>query len=429
MIIIKLFRNTNITNLNKIAYLLSCFSYPITAVLILLFGLPTSGVNILLKIFYSIIYIYLLFKSFLFFKPKILFQILPLLIFFFAYSIRLIFDNSIRNIPFASGSQFYVYSYFFGATLLPCCAIIFSRYVINSESILKSLFYFLLLSNFLLFIYIYTTGEQGYIQMLAGRANVNSENETGADGVFINPILISQTGATLALLSILDLTILINKGLLIKTIKFISIILGLFNLFIGASRGPLFSFILLLLFGVFYYFFWRKKTTYFFLKTILGITILILILNFIIIPFASNNDIFLINRVEVFFDNINSNEKEARDLFYDESFKMFFEKPLLGNQFVLKEGNGYPHNIFLEVLISLGIIGIIIFLFVIKDLIVSIFIIFFNKVGKHEFILMNICLLSIILGLTSGSIFVNPDIWISLSMVLVVSRQKNIIHF
>jgi hypothetical protein len=419
MILNNRIRSLKIEWLIALAFSLGTFSYPITAVLILALSLPTSISNIILKLLYSIIYLYIIYYSVKRIKIRINLFALPLLLFFLVYSIRLIVDVSFRDIVFASGSKFYVYSYYFGATVLPCIMLILSNSFLDPKKIYDSLFYTAILSNLLLFWYIFSSGTSSYLEMLAGRSEIISDSDIGTDGVFINPIQISLSGALLAIISIVKL--FFNKNLTIFTIILLIVffVLGIYNLFIGASRGPLIGFIIGVLFMFSIKLYASPRNLQFF-RNFLSIMLFITLGIFFIKQLQNTIDIFLLERIEIFIDNIFTSTKEDRNYLYDEAILLFLDSPIFGNQYVTKDG-GYPHNLLVEVPMSTGLIGTIIFIVLLMAVIIRILIMYLSKVNFTEMVgIYSVAIIVLFLGLTSGSIFVNPEIWICTTLILIL---------
>ena len=408
-----------------IAFIVSSFIYPFTAVCILYFSLPTSYSNIFLKILYVVLYLYIIFNAIRKRKLFINKLALPLLFFFILYSLRIIIDISFRDINFASGSHSYVYSYFFGATFLPCFMIITSVNFLNSKILYNFLYKILVITNVLLVWYIFNNGAESYIEMLSGRTGLNSDDDFGTAGVFINPIQISLSGAILSLIAFINL-LFIGKSNIIKILlQLLFFIIGIYNLFIGASRGPLFGFILVMIFIIFYKFYQMKKNIKYY-RNIIFLILILFTLNTLLSNFRKTNEIFLLNRIELFYENLFSNEKEDRNFIYDDAYNLIKKSPIIGSQYVTS-GGGYPHNLLFEVPMALGIIGSIFFLWIIYNIVLKTKSLFLSDdISYQTFGLFCICFLVLFLGLTSGSIFVNPEIWVCISLLLSLPLHKNI---
>src|SRR5699024_9569669 len=64
-----------------------------------------------------------------------------------------------------------------------------------------------------------------------------------------------------------------------------------------------------------------------------------------------------------FFNNSNIVINESPDIrfqFYSMAWNQFLDHPIIGDQIMVNKFRIYPHNFILEVLMSLGIVGIII---------------------------------------------------------------------
>lgn len=351
---------------------------------------------------------------------------LPLLLFFLLYTARLVFDICIRHIDFSSGSASYVYSYFLGATFLPALMIIICYRSLSPLEIYKNLYFVLLIANLLLVWYIFSNGASSYFELLAGRTELNSESNIGTDGVFINPIQISMCGALLAIVAIINI-LFEKKATIFHTLfSLFNFFLGLYNLFVGASRGPLFGFITILIFISLYRIYTAPKNFKFFISILLTFVLSVICYQ-LIINLRNNFDIFLLDRLDTFWMNLLSNTKEDRNFIYEQSISLFLNSPIIGSQYVTNDG-GYPHNIIIEVLMSLGIIGIILFSIMSLNIFLRILYLFRLKVISVEIIgIISVCLLVLFLGLTSGSIFVNPEIWTCYTVLILLPLNSSLV--
>lgn len=148
---------------------------------------------------------------------------------------------------------------------------------------------------------------------------------------------------------------ILKNNLLKLIILFISII-SLRILFLSGSRGPFFALLIILfLFNLSY-------------KNLKYITALF----FLLLIFSNQLIIFLSQNYQIFLNRVLYNETiGGRFFLYEEALNIFFQNPFFGNQFALEAGyNGfiYCHNILLDSMISLGIIGLILILVVLKNI-------------------------------------------------------------
>lgn len=416
--------NNFISKLLSWVIVLSVFSYPITAVLILQLGLPGSTSNFIIRIILSFLYILLLFLSLLKGGKRWSLYLLPLITFLILYSFRLIFDVSIRGVQILGYSNFYVYSYYFGLTLLPCVAIIGARKFINFQHLISLCFYFLVVANILLIYQMLTQGENlSFVDILATRAQtiVEGENRT-----FINPIVVGFFGSNLSLFSISSLLIQKKKSLFLIILYAVGIGLGIVNLLLGASRGPFIVFVLLLLLVIYYYITHEQNKLRLSMRIISVSIIGFILVSRYVIPFISKTEIFLFSRLEAFFEGRGKGRKEVRDYAFEGAWNDFLSSPIIGRQYVGTYDNFYPHNIPLEVLMATGVIGFVIFSLILMIYLFS----FIRLIGKEKessiFIILIVGATSFLAGLTSGSIFFTPNFWIFILVsILTVTDNES----
>ncbi len=114
------------------------------------------------------------------------------------------------------------------------------------------------------------------------------------------------------------------------------------------------------------------------------------------------------------------------------AFNQFLDSPILGSYFrILKFSSFYglyPHNIFLEIMITMGVPGLVAFLYILKRLYVNSII----GIGENDrniqmffFVVFNMSFFTLF---TTDSILLNYSFWISLGYVLVYPRLANSIE-
>jgi O-antigen ligase len=333
----------------------------------------------------------------------------------------------VRGIPFSSGSSVYVYSYFFGAMIIPCLTLFLLYRYINYEQFFKSFFIVVVSSNLLLLCYLLSSDGTALVEMMAGRAFIESENKNDSVSTFLNPIYISQTGALLVI-SIVNL-LLRNVNFKYKPFFFILGIIGFINVILGASRGPFLFMIICIAISVIIYFYRKPKSLILYFKLFLFIFATVFIFWVFIVPFVDKHDVFLFKRIEAFFESRVNKVEEERDFLMASALDQFFESPIIGDQYVMKDGHGYPHNFFVEVLMSLGIFGMCLFLFLFMGWVHKVYKILMNSTDNNVLLFVNVGIFFFLSGLTSGSIFVNPEIWLSVGLILVLpSFKTNYLH-
>jgi O-antigen ligase len=278
--------------------------------------------------------------------------------------------------------------------------------------------------NILLLLYLRGYDNMGLAERTANRVQIQSGREVEIDTAFINPIWIGQVGAALALISLGFLVYKIKPKLWL--FHFASLVCGLANVVFSASRGPLIFMFLsigvillksLAIKGR------RTSSAYILLIITLGFFTSIKYLQEVKV---SGTQVLLIDRIVNFLFLEGGREREARDDLLEEAWHQFLVSPIYGDQFVLRNGGGYPHNILLEVLMATGIVGATIFgSALVLCLSAGLKELRRTREGNNV-IAVSLAFFFIMSGMTSGSIYVNPEIWLSLSLLSVIALKINL---
>lgn len=403
---------------------LSCFSYPITSVLFLTFSIPSEFGNIILKSLFLAYYIHCLLKIL---KCKNLsnkntIYIWFVYIFFILYSFRLMYDIGICNIRMAFYSTSYVLLYFFALTLLPVFVLSMNRKNLNIANLSKYIFYFLVLANIGYFSYSMFISTGNLEQQFAGRINV--ESKTNADLAVINPITLGLYGVCLIIFILAKLTIQDKINSITKFAFLLLITLGGVNMLLSASRGPFLVLVLLIFVNFVFYIHKNIKKPYFVFYLLFFIISSTILITYILIPYFSDKEVFLFHRLETIFDFFDSKNKEARNYSYEGAFNDFLNSPILGNHFVGSYDNFYPHNMILEVAMSLGLLGLIIFLGIVGVVIRNFVYVLKNSINNEVLPVMMVGFCFILISMTSGSIISNPEFWIFFTLLSFINETR-----
>lgn len=195
----------------------------------------------------------------------------------------------------------------------------------------------------------------------------------------------------------------------------ITIIVSLLPFFMGASRGSIIALALPILFLV--------VATQGRLAIIASIASGLMVLAMI---FASN---YLGNGVFARFlsirEDIASEASEASRIFlWRSSIQQFRESPILGSSLENLAFNYYPHNIFLEVMMSTGMLGLTPFLILIFIAFQRCFLIL--KYGSRHYWVVVLFLQSLSQSLFSGALYSAAWLALSLALVAVTWRSLNL---
>ncbi|WP_298881811.1 O-antigen ligase family protein [uncultured Polaribacter sp.] len=230
----------------------------------------------------------------------------------------------------------------------------------------------------------------------------------------LNALNMGYWGATLFVLCLFFVTKEKNKiqKIVISSLGFL---IAFYIMLISGSRGPiLYSLI------IFYYYMFITSAFYK-VKKIITI-VLVFILLILVLDYTILTDIigtYNPNLEERLISSVEDQEISGRDKLYEIGINQFLSKPITGDYFLLKSGHykgEYPHNILIEALMTLGLIGAIpFFILLIKT---------FNRV--HYMIKRNdntswialIFLISFFKGMSTWNLYGNLLLWISMGIIL-----------
>lgn len=415
--------NNLVSNVATWVIMLSCFSYPITTVLFLKLGVPTGPANYALKGVFAVLYFTLLLLGLSKNKNVISTLSFPLIVFFVIYSIRLFVDTAFFDIGMKNDySHSYLYLYYYILTFLPCLSLFAVKDHLDFSKIIKYTGVFLVLINVSYMLYFLSEGPGSFLLMLSSRAEVSSE--TLERGTVINPIVVGVFGASLALFEISKFIQLKKEKLFRNLLGVIFIAMGIANVMLGASRGP----VLLLVLGVFiisgFYFKYRAFQASKILNLIGVLFGLLLIFQLFIAPLFSDTEIFLFKRLEMLDDSIGSDTKEARDYSFEGAINDFLDSPIIGKQYVGTYDNFYPHNVYLEVFMATGILGAIFFFWAFYQVFQTFIKLWRLRLPEEYLPLFIIGMSNLIVGLTSGSIPTSPQYWIFLTLLILLQSKR-----
>ena len=350
--------------------------------------------------FYLRILIALMFLSLFFQKQGIKRFYRPIeivfIIFTIVYSIRFIFDVFFKDVVVLGYTKSYIINYFFLLIILPITAIISNRKRPNIKKFISYLWIFTILANIFSVAYFLVNGLD--IEFIySSRAEVRSED---GNSTILNPITIGHLGVSL-LLQVIWRFKNTNSLLILLLVPF-----GIINLIISASRGPVIVLLIILFLIII-----RKVISN--NRNWIMILIGILFTYYFVIN-KYQNDIYIIERI---LSTTESYGEESRFTIWNCALNDFLNNPIFGNSIITCGGN-YPHNIFLEILMSTGFVGFILFIILFSYLIFKISKkIIFSNFNNEGYI--NVWWLAIFLSsLTSGSLFFNPLLWISTIYIL-----------
>lgn len=188
---------------------------------------------------------------------------------------------------------------------------------------------------------------------------------------------------------------------IIKIFVILLIILSTFSMLRAGSRGPIMALLVVALFWIFS----RGKNIF--------VGILIFTLSFILILLFLNQILDFIGNISPIMEerlkaSIYEQDTSAREPYYKYAFQVFLDYPIYGNQFAIFRGNGgfiYPHNLILEALMGMGILGGVSMLYLLFSSLKKSYVLI-NKRTKHFWISL-ILIQQIMFNMTSSAFYYN----------------------
>lgn len=198
---------------------------------------------------------------------------------------------------------------------------------------------------------------------------------------------------------------------------------------IGTKRGP----ILWLFVALLFFFFYKKREFYRYLFSVLVVSIILYLSIDMILDVIDKIAPTSVERIRAaLYEGDTSHRMDADDAdsCYFLALNQFADSPYFGSYFRLVTNGmfrgSYPHNVFLEIMITMGIFGLIPFLYILHKTFKNI-----HESLSSEFIpiylIPTILFLSRILTLmTTGSLMLDNEFWLSLSLVLLFPKINNL---
>jgi len=268
--------------------------------------------------------------------------ILGFCLFWFLYSLRIGYATTFSDELLAYPAWYY-YTWSIGACALPMIGLsLWSPRYEDANRNFKLLFTGLIIG-----------GSLASFGASPTEVNLNYEVvETGRMALTaLNPILLGQLGATLTLMSVWVLTTGFKKYSLVSKFLFLAFAILGAGLLIGAnSRGPIFSVTICLIFISLA----SNKRSRFYAITVL----IIAIVSFMPLTKYFEEE-FGVTTYTRLFEQSQLQEENTLDRLsrYKGAINAFSSNPILGSNLEEPTIGGYPHNLFIETLMSLGIFG------------------------------------------------------------------------
>lgn len=313
---------------------------------------------------------------------------LPLIIFFIFYIIRSIFDSfyDYKNI------YFFLLEFWIFVIMLIIIPILSFSCSINYKTLNRAKLFtlYLAISTNLLGVFNNIINLEGF---KGGRLTSN---------LLMNPVSFGQMGVILVAICI---TYLIKSNIINNLILFSLIILGIFNIALAGSRGPLIELVLVLVLFIFSNF--KKFNKIYFFS--------ILLLLFFIFIYYSQYFLYF----DTALARLEGSGQEERNLLINDALDKIINNPILGFQAI----GSYPHNLLIESLMAFGLLGGILMIYLYYQ---SIKCILFLVRNENTSWLALILLMHMFATLISGAIYNSIEFWPLLSLCIYLYKSLHL---
>lgn len=396
-------------NFNKIILFLiislSIFGYYV--ILLLLFNAGLGSQTRLITIPLRLILIFLFLFLFLFNYKNLKFNNALKVFSFFSliYLSRLFLDYINMESYYLSMSE--VFFYFISFAVIPFVVLSIQRFSFNfTTTIFRAIFVSGVIFTLLSVLF--------YAKFIGSVSRLTSTT-SGED--VISPLALSYSSSLI--IGCFYFYLINNKHRLFeKFIGYLVICLAFIPFFLGSSRGSLIA--VFLPFLIYYIY---GKSSFEKLKGSIFIILIILVM----IIFNDYFESGLINRFIGTSEAIQSGDSSAiRTQIWKSSYNQFLDNPFFGDKLRMNFSSGYPHNIFIEVLQTTGLLGFIPLLILMLYAWKLVFKIL--KYHKEHFWLAVIFIQAFVMSMFSGAIYTSSRLWLGTGILIAVNfyhKPKN----
>jgi len=333
------------------------------------------------------------------------------MVFWIFVIVRMYYDLAIRSDVYIP--EYYIYNNWlivFGIIIIPLISILVSYRKIDFKLLLK---YFFWTGIIILVISVFTI------------TNESNLNQRASLNIALDSISFGNTALLFSIVAVYLLSIERREATIWKkTLYLIIFLTGIYIALLSGSRGPIISFIVVILL---WYSLSKKKLIW---SGIIFSTLTLLIIlldNYLIeiIGVFSPLTAFRINQAISGGDLSVINRQDSYAWF----ISRIFEDPIFGSQYArLITGSqpGYAHNIILDILLGFGVVGLSVFTFIIYK---GINFLKFGIIHKYPFWLGLIMLQFLLLSMTSGAYYSNPQLNAAILLsLLAYSNESGYFH-
>jgi O-antigen ligase len=251
------------------------------------------------------------------------------------------------------------------------------------------------------------------LTMLALLFNFNDNGRLSGNRM-LNPITIGHIALSSLMANILYLFYLKKKHFIFRFLAILFSVLSFLVLLLSGSRGPILS---LLACALSYFLIMKKVKLWIIISVILSLLIIVPI----IINSITDSGFIFGDRMQVKY-NSEDGEDEIRVLLWKEAYDIFKANPIIGKS--TTTSLGYVHNFYLELLMSTGLVGLLIYLIPLYKALSNV-----SRHFKSENIYMKLLALLFIQylvgSLFSGTLYSSDLYWMFFALMLSDSITIN----
>jgi O-antigen ligase len=388
-------------NIYSVYLALLFFGYPVAAGISEIFLKTESSIAaISLWLLITAMGIFLVLKEFMIGNVTLNTKIgIPVLLFLILYFFNLTFDLYISNIVSFMEKNEYVIR-FIVFVYFPCFVLMVSTLRFQQSEKLLSFFFITLIVGFIL----------NAVAMIMDipQALMSGGGEARASTDKLNPVSYGYLCSTLALLILFRRIHLGKKSIYSNCL----LVLAILGVLIAGSKGPILGFIVALLYMYIRFVGVNRKfvKNIFFIALLASIVTAGLILYLDINPFA---------RFERIFDD-GETSSVYRIISAMNALEIFSSGPIWGGSSFLRTG-GYPHNLFLEILMATGVVGFGLIVFAVINALRSRHSVNFSSCNFYcIFLVHELCSV-----LTSGAIYSSGNLFFTVLIISSISRSRS----
>lgn len=367
----------------------SAFAVPFNIENSQIFSVPFRVIVFLLSL-------YIIGKNFTIKKFKNI-AVLAFILFWLLYSVKsyLSFTNDYYDIAFAQNFMD-IYIRIFVIAFIPSLALLFINYKeINFSHVLKGFFYTLVFMLTVNMVYAFVMPHGKSMPFIFSMYYISY----------------GHLGTSLVLISLFYL--LFDSKQLPLYLLFYGMFLGISTIVIAGARSPFLAIMI-----VVPYLLVVKKN-----YKLISIFILLLLLSIIGIYFLGKSENFELMFVDRTYLWLFEGDNSLRTPLFKNALNIFKQNPILGGRTRFENGM-YPHNIFLELLMSTGIIGLCIYLFKFVPVLKKFKKFSYQIINPYHIIFFALFLQYFVLCFTSFTLYSVPEFLYFSSIIIGISLNN-----